>query len=233
MDQDHDCCSTIFPKDSELRQKLGDGSFETLQKAFNKLCRLGCEPTHLGMDIFGLWLYLPAYFQKAGIQHRECFVPSLDSWQTLLDPNDNKPPFSYGDLDQIARRAQKLVKEIMRLRKTPLVYELVQQGEIAGHDLLGGGPMFSENVKAQFEGLFRLPNLAKRFGPKQHPDYNQHVTGILHNVKEATGDGHFELVAEVLTALRNPYTTEAITGPGLRQLLKREMRKGQSKVECE
>lgn len=233
MDQDRDFCSTIFPEDSELRQKLGEGSFENLRKSFNELCRLGCKPSHLGLDIFGLWLYLPSYFQEAGKEDRECFVPSLDSWQTLLDPNDSKPPFSYGDLNQIARRAQKLVKVIMRLRKTALVHELIQEGEIAGHDLLGGGPLFSENVKAQFEGLLRLPNLAKRFGPKQHPDYNKQVTGLLHNVKEATGCAQFELVAEVLTALRNPYTTEPITGPGLRQLLKREISKGRSKVEGE
>gem|GEM_PF-4408525 len=188
------------------------------------------------MDLFGLWLYLPAYFQKAGrteFQPSECFVPSSDSWQTLLDPNDNEPPFASEHLDQIARRAQNLFAEIMRLRKTPLVHELIQQGEIAGHDLLGGGPSFSDNVKVQFEGLFRLPKLAKRFGPKQHPDYNQQVTGLLRNVKEATGGECFKLVADVLTALRAPYTDEPVTVPGLRQLLKREVKKEPSQVERE
>jgi hypothetical protein len=120
--------------------------------AFNKLCDLGCDGVELGELL--AWYSYSTVELKSG---HKINVNSLDSWETALDPKDGKQPITLKELVQISRRAIRLLSDIKRLSRTPLVRQLVRQADIGPDDLLSS----LRTPNGIFQGLVRLPKIIK------------------------------------------------------------------------
>jgi hypothetical protein len=120
---------------------------------------------------------------------------NLDSWDDLLYG------LTLADLRSFAKRAEKLEAEIRRLWGTPLIAWLIQQGVIGESDLL------QENdevpLERRFEGLKRLPEFARHFGPQKKPGYNACLCDLYKYVRKCTGGPRDREIADILNGF-NP-----------------------------
>jgi hypothetical protein len=125
-------------------------------------------------------------------------VRALDSRQTA------HPGLSLRDLDNIKRRAQELMDDVVRLRKTPLVDYGVAKGEIKPGDLLhgtAGSPFAFHDGSAPFRGLLLLPDLARRIGEQKLPEYTEVRINLHRYIREHTGRWQDKLFAELHSAI--------------------------------
>jgi hypothetical protein len=171
--------------ESYLRKKLRREGL----RAFNELCRLGCDRGELG-TLFA-WLS----------EHKEV---RLDSGVTIpLQALDRRKTAHAGvrlsEFPKIAKRAKKLMVDVKRLRKTELIGHLMDQGVIRRGDLLFGSHLFDGS--APFDGLLLLPKIAKQCGPKQRPDYTRMRKEIHRYIRGKTGIWHDTLFADVHNSL--------------------------------
>jgi hypothetical protein len=185
------------------------------QNAFDKLCSAGCDRKTLAELLSSLISTetIPlnpskprrnkSVKTKKNTAARSVSLRTLDSWETALDPQDGERAITIDQLDQIASRARKLLDDIARLKSTPLVNQLLLTGQIHQEDLLAG--WLPQTVL--FQGLIRLPELAKQFGPRERPDYDRLLTKLYTYIRDCTKGWHDEKLAEVLNALI-PYDSE-------------------------
>ncbi len=165
------------------------------QKAFdcfNQLCELGCDREILGWCL----AWYSSNELKLG-NGQVLNIHSLDSWEAALEPSDGGPPITRDELDQIAKRARKVLCDIRRIAGTPLIRHLVTRGIITSPDLLSS--LFIPS--GIFQGLIRLPTLLSKFGPRNKPDRSSALAKVCLHIKESTGRWHDERLAEIVNAL--------------------------------
>jgi hypothetical protein len=188
------------------------------QRAFEKLCKLGCEPAILRRQLF----YLEATINpdhpfrvpyrtlkgapRMSAKSLAVLDCDLDSWDDLLWG------LTPTDLRSFAKRAKKLEAEIRQLWGTPLHAFLIQQGLIGESDLLQGDAVLLER---RFEALKRLPEFAKHFGPQKRPGYNACLCALYKYVRECTGGPQDKQIADILTAFKP--ASEPVTEDALKQ----------------
>jgi hypothetical protein len=102
--------------------------------------------------------------------------------------------FTPEDLRKIARQAKDLVHQIQRLKRTPLVRDFVTQGLIATDDLLAGSAADS----ACFDGLMRLPDLAKNYRSPQEAANDRLLSEVCRHVFEHTSAWNDRLICCLL-----------------------------------
>src|ERR1044072_6295743 len=198
----------------KLLRKSDIVDLDTAIKAFNTLCRLGCERRTLGELL--MWYSYSTVTLTSG---RKIDIHSLDSWQTALDAHDGKAAITREELDQISARAKDLLSDVKRLIRTPIVRRLVERGDIDSQDLLGGGPSAKTGV---FQGLIRLPKLVKEFGPRKKPDRTKALANICGYIRESTGGYRDELLAHILNSLTVHDQENPTTAPAIKQWRKRQ-----------
>lgn len=206
--------TTELPYLDELLRQSESADPDTAINAFNNLCGLGCERRTLGELL--AWYSYSAVTLTSG---RKINVHSLDSWKTALDAQDGKAPITREHLDQISERAKALLSDIKRLIRTPIVRQLVEQGEILSEDLLGGGVSAKTGV---FQGLIRLPKLVKRFGPRKQPDRTKALVKICLYIESATGGYRDALLTDLLNALTPHDSDNPTTATAIKQWRKRQ-----------
>ncbi len=171
-------------------------------KSFNRLCELGCDPDVLAFLCYWLMPRDPVTLRtskRSRLNARALHTVvihnrPLDSWDTAADG------LGLEDLRRIADEAEQLWKKILRLRRSPLVRELIQRGEIprSTDDLLSGLPGCGE----PFSGLRELPELAKKWsGPRQRPDFTRLLTSLYEHILERTRSWHDSEVGNILNSL--------------------------------
>ena len=188
-----------------LRRKLG-ATYKPLE-AFEVLCQV-CDREFLTWQFFTL-----------AASRDENPIFALDSWAAT----GGRTP---EDLDAIKAKVLKLLKEIEKLRNTPLVRILAsdpEMGKIKKGDLLHPYCDF----RVHFEGILNLsrfvrgddpylPTVRKAeseykptpaIGPQKQPTFNEILTGIVKHVFQHTGRWHDREVAEILYALDLPHGT--------------------------
>jgi hypothetical protein len=188
-------------------------------ESFKNLCKLGCIDQELG----GLFVFLCSP-SKITLESGESInLRPLDSKETAMGG------FEQNDLEEIAQIAERLRAECERLRQTPLVRQLVHDGDIKVGDLLNRSPL-SDIKEVRFDGLLMLPDVLRKCGARQRPEYTRLLTGIFAHIYEHTKGWHDKCVADVLNDLspdrKDPYTEE-----GLKQWRTRQGLKGQEKKE--
>jgi len=119
----------------------------------------------------------------------------LDSFDTALNG------MTLRELRQVSQRARKLLQEVQRLRQTPLVRSLVKDQLLNEDDLLYSPGFSFVSCLPQFNGLLKLPKLAKAFGARQRPDYQRCLTAVYKHIRSNTGQWHDRLLAEILLDL--------------------------------
>jgi hypothetical protein len=115
----------------------------------------------------------------------------LDHWNTAA--NGLQPE----DLRRITRQAKDLKEVIERLRAAPFVHSLSVLGEIDGGDLLN----WRCNLDKMFGTLLKLPELAKRIGPRAKPDFNEALDRLIAYVGTRWRYPMFTALEEVLNGL--------------------------------
>jgi hypothetical protein len=180
----------------ELLKESDGGDPQIAIDRFNSLCERGCDRQTLG----ALLLKLASYWRAQPLNLRSRIVDPypLDTKRSL-DPQDNKPAFTYKELQEIASRVQELKSDIHRLRKTPLVQYLKLHRVIPPDDLLYAPGSGSQSLY----GLMRLPQLAKTLSPTKRPEFSRILSNIYSHIHYSTG-GHYhdDLVTEILQCLR-------------------------------
>ena len=188
-----------------LRRQLG-ATYEPLA-AFERLSEK-CDREFLTWQFFTL-----------AASRGENPIFALDSWKATGGRTAE-------DLDAIKARVLKLLKEIEKLRRTPLIGVLAadpKMKKIKQGDLLHPYCDF----RLPFEGILGLPRFVRgddpylptvrkteskyeptpAIGPQKKPTFNEILTGIVKHVYEHTGRWHDREVAEVLHALDLPHGT--------------------------
>jgi hypothetical protein len=148
-----------------LYKALTKDSSQRGKDAFEKLCRIECDPPldpHLLADsLVRLCQTELIILSRTG---EKVPIRPLDSCETELDG------LSPDDLEKIADKARELQKDIIRLNNTRLVQRLIRKGIIAREDLLNGS-----SPDARFDGVLKLPEIARQYGPQKRPEYTQHL----------------------------------------------------------
>jgi hypothetical protein len=193
--------------------------------AFEELCQKGCDRRILS-NLF-LLLSAPSCVRlKTGqtielrAEARSILGPDYGAktGHTIeLSAGDSSErllcPVAEDELPRIARRAEKLLCDIERLRRTRLIRRLVADGRLPDDDLLGGSPLL-EIKRAYFHGLLHLAELAGGFGARQRPDYTRRLKAIFKHIRECTGRWHDGRVADILDDLlpnpQKPYNAESL-----------------------
>ena len=151
-----------------------------------ELVDLGCDPKYLKWTLS--WLAKDHYTSKG----KKVPLHSLDSW------DDAAAGRNLDDLKRIAKKAEWLMDEITQLKMTPLLRSLESAGHFSIADLL-----YRTNIpdshKSRFEGLLKLPELAKDVaGPQKYRDRKEIQIKLLKHVRERTGKWQDQLVAKIL-----------------------------------
>ena len=181
---DHKLTTELADLDKLLNQSKSVESNEAIRR-FNKLCERGCDRETLGrmlVDLANYWRTEGPYkLRRSG---KVVHAYPLDA-NGALDPQDGDRTLTLKELREIRSRAEKLIVEIDRLRRTPLVHYLKLHGIIQPGDLLTG-----RSSNRVFYGLRQLPQLAKTLSPAARPEYSSILRTIYEHIQERTR-GHF------------------------------------------
>ena len=157
------------------------------EAAFKELCDAGCDRIILG-NLFPLL--------------NEPGPMKLESGHEInmrrLDAETASNPLDLEGLKQIVGKANSLIKDLERLKETPLVRTLRAQGAFPPGDLLSGSAIRGL-VPAAFQGLLELPERVKGVSHTS-PDQNRILARIYDHIYACTGRPHDALVADVLGA---------------------------------
>ena len=138
-------------------------------------CDIGALNLHLGM-------LLDSSFQV------------LDRWETAV------PDIERRELKAISRRAAILLRDIRRLRETPLIWAQVATGRIRSDDVLFRFCPLDQ----RFHTLLNLEDLAKQIGPKVRPDFSRTLEDLLAYVTSRCGNPNYAKLEVIFDALGIP-----------------------------
>jgi hypothetical protein len=182
------------------RSVLDSHLTENGKRALNEFYSLGCDPVFLH-ETFAAMLFSTATIPKRRpgvsdhrVRPRRVSLSPLDRLEDALHGSGK---IDIRDLQRTAQRASKLLAEILKLKKTPLVAWLKDKGYIQPYDILGGSPI-PETTACRFEGLLNLPGFAKQIGARKKPDFERRLTAIYRHIRQRTKGWHDREVAEIL-----------------------------------
>ena len=209
--------TTELPYLDELLKQSESGDPDKAIERFNNLCERGCDRETLGrllVDLANYWRTEEPFELASG---RIVYAYPLDS-KAALDPQDGARAISLRGLRDIWAKAEILISQIERLRRTPLVHQLKLHGIIQPGDLLSG-----RSSNRVFHGLRHLPQLAKTLSPKARPEYSKILTKIYEHIRERT-QGHFydELLVEILHTLKPGDSSPTPSAEALKEWRRRE-----------
>ena len=190
----------------------------TGKEAFNGLCGLGCDRDVLE-SLFTFLVAKPVRIQGTkgqatkGQRERPYYEISMHPLDQLETALRGSKKYDIRALQRTAQRAKKLMREIERQKRTPLVIWLQQKGHIKPPDLLAGS-LVPGLRQSYFRGLLSLPKLAKQVGGRKKPDFERQLAMIYRHVHERTGGWHDQLIASVLDDLFPPDRDHEPPSPG-------------------
>ena len=138
----------------------------------------------------------------------------LGSWRRAFGD------FSRADLERTMVDAEKLRLSVNRLKKVPIVQELVRRGIIGADDLLARTNFPSDS---HFDGIRTLVSQAEKIlgDPRQPllPDFREDLSRLFQFIYQTSGRRYDEHVAKLLTNIcGKPYTQRGLIQ--LRQRMK-------------
>jgi hypothetical protein len=167
-----------------LLKKLQDDS----NRAVDRLCEAGCDRDTLLEKL--AWLatihepdVVPAIDPVTRNQDRRRGhgIGPRDSWKHLLGG------LGIEDLGAIRRRAEDLISDVNRLRRTPFVARLRNEGRFHPHGVLGST---TPAVESSLSDLLLLPDLAREYGPGSRVDHARNLAAIYRYIRDMTGHWH-------------------------------------------
>ena len=151
-----------------------------------------------------------------------------DQWESLLPGTKTKHEV-VNTLKSVSRRTQAFLRDLHRLRRSPLVRFLNQQRPINPRDLLalGSSPLTSapDLRDCEFRTLLELPQAFREvlegLGIRQSPDRAALLSSIYKHIHERCGQWHDTLVADVLNDVEPGLEEPPATADSLKMWRKR------------
>src|SRR5689334_10971834 len=162
---------------------IRNDSYEGLD-AFVDLCNLGCDKSMLSFHLLRLGDRNEHIIDVGKERIDKVYLRPLEGLETALYPFHAS---SIRDLKILAKRTQKLIEDIDKLKQSPLIQEFIEMGKFRPGDLLSGLPFVSRPL---FEGLLNLPSLVKELDFRNHPEYSRLLIDIQNYILSCTGKLH-------------------------------------------
>lgn len=176
------------------RHPKAEAEIRAATTALQKLCRRG-DGAGKGFDTDVLGRYLHA------VLHSRDNPPETLGYITADSTKVTAHRLSKNDVRRIAKCAAKLVKDIPKLRMTPLVLHSALNGKIPPGDLL----RLNQTLK-MFDTLVKLPRLLAQFNRTHFPTVDYNLLALCRYVREKTGNWNDQLSVAILAPLKIPHT---------------------------